>query len=255
MPSRPCLAIVVLLFCTFAKADDKKEMVVVAGQSAQQVNNHPWTYTTPGHANTSCSGSGTVNATANDAGYGTTNINGTVNTTNDCNTTYTPPQTVNGNRVTVNNGSWVTDVATGDRYLIQCTANWVGSKCSYLNSGRYKAELKGNDMRITGMKGMKEMTAKYHVLQYVRNNQPLSSANVSASPSSFAPGARLSAEELYAWQTYESISPEDKDYVRVFCNAKPKGAALLPRAKVTTGQGAEHALDCASWLAAKSKGQ
>jgi hypothetical protein len=258
MMSRCCLAFVIFCcLCTVISADDKKEMIVVAGQSAQQVNNHPWTYTTPGHANTTCSGSGTVNATATDAGYGTTNVNGTVYTNNDCNTTSTPSQTVNGNRITVNNASWVTDVATGDQYLIQCTAGWVGSKCSYLNSGRYKAELQGNNMRIAGMKGMKEMTAKYHVLRYVPNHYAStpSATTVSASSSSSPSGAGLSADETYAWLMYRNSLPEDKDYVQVYCSANPKGAALLPRSKIAAGQGAEHALDCASWTSAKSKEQ
>jgi hypothetical protein len=52
---------------------------------------------------------------------------GRASTDTNCNTTYTPPKTVSGNRVTVDNAAWVTDVLTGDEYLIQCTAGWVGS--------------------------------------------------------------------------------------------------------------------------------
>jgi hypothetical protein len=236
--------------CSSLRAEQKKQMIVEAGRAAQQVNNHPWAYTTPGHADTSCSGTGTVNGTATDTGGGTANVYGTVNTNTDCNTTYTPSRTTTGNRITVDNAAWVTDVGTGDEYLIQCTANWVGSKCSYLNAGRYKAELKGNNIWITGMKGMKEMTAKYRVLQYVPSpRSPVAVTTASSKPDS----AALTADETYAWQMYRSSSPEDKDYVQVFCNANPKGAALLPRAKVVAGQGAEHALDCASWITAKAK--
>jgi len=260
MPYRSCLTFVVLCcLCVIASADDQKEMIVVAGQSARQVNNHPWTQTTPGHANTTCSGTGTVNATATGSGYGTTDINGTVRTNNDCDTAYTPPQTVTRNRITVDNASWVTDVSTGDQYLIQCTAGWVGSKCSYLFDGRYKAELKGNNMWITGMNGMKKMTAKYHVLRYIPNSHANTLASASTtSATSAAPtssGTGLTGDETYAWQMYRNSSPEDKDYVQVFCGANPKGAALLPRAKIATGQGPEHALDCVSWITAKTKEQ
>jgi hypothetical protein len=245
-----------LWLCNVSNAGDKKKHILVrAGTAAQQVNNHPWAYTTPGQANTNCSGTGTVNGTATDTGYGTSNVSGTVNTDTNCNTTYTPPNTVSGNRVTVDNAAWVTDIATSDQYLIQCTANWVGSKCSYLTGGTYKAELEGNNMWITGMKGMKETKAKYHVLRFIQGSgastvpstTAVSSSGSSRSQSSWA------AEETYTWETYKSLAPEDKDFVRVYCGANPKGAALVPRAKVTAGQGADHALDCTAWISAKSK--
>ena len=147
--------------------DDKKHMTVRAEGSAQQINNHPWSYTTTGQGNTNCSTTGTVNATTTDTGYGTTSTYGTGNTDTTCRSTYTPPQTVQGNRITVDNASWVTDLATGDQYLIECTAGWAGSKCSYLAGGTYVADLKGNTLSVTGMKGMKQITAKYKVIRYV----------------------------------------------------------------------------------------
>src|SRR5262249_23324039 len=207
---------------------------------------------------TNCSGRGTVSGTVTDMGYGTADIDGTVHTHTNCDTTYTPPKTDSGNWITVDNAAWVTDVKTGDEYLIKCTAGWVGSKCSYLNSGTYKAELKGNNMWITGMKGMKEMTAKYHVLQYVRNSGaaspiPVSTGTTLTSSASSTVPSSLNADESYAWKMYGNSLPEDKDYVQVFCSGNPKGAALLPRAKVIAGQGPEHALDCASWISAKAK--
>ena len=48
-------ASVCLLYSFSSAGDDKKHMTVRAGTSAQQVNNHPWSYTTPGHGNTNCS--------------------------------------------------------------------------------------------------------------------------------------------------------------------------------------------------------
>jgi hypothetical protein len=250
----------IAVLCVCANAgDDKKHMTVRAGRSARQANNHPWSYTTPGHGNTNCSGSGTVNATSTDTGYGTTNTSGTVNADTNCSTTYTPSQTVEGNRVTVENASWVTDVATGDEYLIECTAGWVGSKCSYLTGGSYGADLKGNAMWITGSRGMRQTTAKYKVLRYVP--QTRNSATPSPTPVEMASETAtigrpvLSAEEIYARQTYLNLGPEDKDYVRVFCASNPKGAALVPKAKVDAGQVADHSLDCAAWASANNKSQ
>jgi hypothetical protein len=250
------LAVFIVLFTLVAATspcqDKKKHLTVHAGQSAQQVNNHPWSYTTPGHASTDCSTNGTVNASGTTIGD-TTNVNGNVYANTNCDTTYRPPQTTTGNRVTVDNASWVTDINTGDRYLIQCTANWAGSKCSYLNDGDYKAALEGNSMWITGMKGMKEMTAKYRVLQYVQggNYSPASStavSNVSSSSSS-----RLTEEERFTWNWYNTLSEIDKKYVSEFCPANPSGKALLPRVKVDAGEPAERALYCQPWLSAKAK--
>lgn len=108
--------------------DKKKSFTVRAGTSTRQVNNHPYSYTTPGQSNTNCSSTGTVNGTATDTGYGNTNISGTVNTSTDCNSTYTPPHTTKGNIVTVDNASWVTDIASDDQYLIECTSTLEGQQ-------------------------------------------------------------------------------------------------------------------------------
>jgi hypothetical protein len=245
--------LVASLFNHSVLADDKKEMIVEAGQSARQVNNHPWSYTSPGSANTNCTTTGTVNATATNYGSGTTNVNGTVDSNTGCNTTYHPPTTYNGNRVTVDNSSWVTDVQTGEQYLIECTAGWAGSKCSYLTGGRYKAELKGNNMWITGQRGMKTATAKYRVLQYVAappRSMPrmANTSNVVASSSS-----AFTSQEIYSWQLYQASSPENKDYITVYCAANATGTAAIPRSKITAGLGAEHAVDCASWISAHAK--
>jgi hypothetical protein len=113
-------------------------------------------------------------------------------------------------------------------------------------------------MWITGMKGMKEMTAKYHVVQYVRNSGaaspiPVSTGTTLTSSASSTGPSSLNADESYAWKMYGNSLPGDKDYIQVFCGGNPKGAALLPHSKVIAGQSPEHALDCASWISAKAK--
>jgi hypothetical protein len=228
---------------------DKKQLVVKSGLSQRQVNNHPWSYTSPGHGETNCTGSGTVNGTAIDNGNITT-VNGTVNTQTNCNSTYTPPQTTNGNWVTVDNAAWVTDVATGDSYLIQCTAHWRGSKCAGLLGGFYQAQLDGNNMRITGQKGMKSATAKYHVLQFVPGGPA-----PTHTPAPSVSGPAWTSQETYTWLTYQSVASEDKTYVQTFCASNPKSFAAVPQAKTKLGLPAEHAVDCESWLSAKAKAQ
>jgi hypothetical protein len=232
------------------KADGKKHLIVVADNSQRQVNNHPWSYTSPGQANTNCSGTANVSATATNGGSGTTNVNGTITNNTDCNATYVPPQTTRGNWVTVDNASWVTDIATGDQYLIQCTAHWRGSKCSYLTGGRYEADLEGNSMWITGMKGMKEAKSKYQVLQFV----PSMGTSIS-SPTPSQLRQPLTESETYAVLMYQVLDSRDRDYVRTFCSGSPNGSALLPRSKVDAGLSADHALNCTAWLSAKTKGE
>ena len=107
-----CVIFLALLCMSSSANDKKKHFIVRAGTGAQQVNNHPWAYTTPGQASTNCSTNGTVNATGTTVGN-TTDVYGTTNANTNCNTTYRPAQTTTGNRVTVDNASWVTDINSG----------------------------------------------------------------------------------------------------------------------------------------------
>jgi hypothetical protein len=164
------LVVVFVCLASQASAGDKKHVTLrVIEPSQQQVNNHPWSYTTPGSSNTTCQDSGTVNATATDVGSGVTTVNGTTSGMTNCNSTYHPPQTHSGNRVTVTNSVWVEDVGSHDRFELQCTANWIGSRCGGLNGiGFYSAEIDGNNMKVEGVRGMdKKVTIKFHILTHV----------------------------------------------------------------------------------------
>jgi hypothetical protein len=159
----------ILLFCGVATgwAGDRKTLTVRAGAPATQVNNHPFAYTTPGYSTANCTSNGNAYGTVNSTGPNSATVNATANTNTNCSGSYTPPSTVVGNSVTVNNSDWVTDVNTGDLYLLECTANWRGSKCSSLIEGDvFSAEIRGNDMLITGRHGLKPVTVKYKVLQF-----------------------------------------------------------------------------------------
>lgn len=248
---RTCLLALAGLFSVFiCPHADAQKMLVRAGATSSQVNNHPMSYTTPGQTNTNCSNTGTVNGTAADNGYGRTDVSGTVNTNTNCNSTYTPPQTTTANWATVDNASWVTSIANGDNYLIQCTAHWRGSKCANLIGGTYRAELEGTEMVLDEMQGRKVVKVKYHVIRFVPGPPRPTSAS---SLSSWVGRAAWTTDETYIWTTYKTLTPEDKDYVQVFCPQNPKGVALVPQVKVKAGQGAEHAIDCVHWLSAKQK--
>jgi hypothetical protein len=236
-----------LFICRYAEA---QKMLVRAGVTFSQVNDHPLSYTTPGRANTNCSNTGTVNGTATDNGHGRTEVSGAANTSTNCTSTYTPPQTTTGNWTTVDNAAWVMNLANGDYYLIQCTAHWRGSKCANLIGGTYRAELEGTDMVVNEIQGRKEVKVKYHVIRFVPGSPRPTSES---SPSSLADKPAWVAGETYVWTIYKNLPREDKDYVQVFCPENPKGVALVPQVKVKAGQGAEHAIDCVNWLSAKQK--
>jgi hypothetical protein len=94
------LALAVLVVGSSSAQDKKKYFTIRVENSSRQVNNHPWAYTTPGQSNTDCSTNGNVYATGTTVGN-TTNVNGTVSADTNCNTTYRPPQTTTGNRVSL----------------------------------------------------------------------------------------------------------------------------------------------------------
>lgn len=231
--------------------DKKKHMTVHVGSSTRQIYNHPWSHTTPGQANTNCSTNGTVSATGTTIGSNTS-VSGSVNADTDCTTTYRPPTTRTGNRVTVENASWVMDTASGDEYLIECMANWIASKCSLLDDGDYKAALEGNNMWVTGMKGMKEMTAKYHILKFVSGG-PHSRLIQAPVKAQVAPPNNWREDERHAWESYNAFPEDDKKYVRDLCSANPTARTLLPRAKARDGSPGAQTFFCASWVHGKTR--
>jgi hypothetical protein len=210
------LVVVFVCLASQASAGDKKHVTLrVIEPSQQQVNNHPWSYTTPGSSNTTCQDSGTVNATATDVGSGVTTVNGTTSGMTNCNSTYHPPQTHSGNRVTVTNSVWVEDVGSHDRFELQCTANWIGSKCGGLNGiGFYSAEIDGNNMKVEGIRGMdKKITIKFHILTHVprglvtQNSHPLEMGH--DGPAAIAAYCRAYPGGSY-WDLQKSIAqPQD----------------------------------------------
>jgi hypothetical protein len=238
-------------------AGDRKTLTVRAGVSATQVNNHPFAYTTPGSSTTNCASNGTGYGTVNSTSPNSATINATANSTTNCSGSYTPPSTVAGNSVTVNNYDWVTDINSGDLYLLECTANWRGSKCSSLILGDvFSAEIRGNDMFITGRHGLKPVTIKYKVLQFrpgagmVKASAPVTATAPTVTskylePDSAHPG--WGPMQSYAWNVYKDLSQGDKDYVLQFCAANPRGTAGMPKEKPA------HAIDCAGLLKAKEE--
>ncbi|MHB8501420.1 MAG: hypothetical protein ACYDCG_19820 [Candidatus Acidiferrales bacterium] len=103
----------------------------------------PWQnttyYRTQGQSNTDCYGSGT------DYGYGSA-------VSMNCTTTTTPSQMY---PITISK-MFIYDQVESDGmvYTITCTANWVGSNCSWLNPGDiFNAQIDGKTMWVGGARG------------------------------------------------------------------------------------------------------
>jgi len=252
-PLSALLAGMLLLgWATSGLAGERKTLTVRAGASATQINNRPYAYTTPGYSTANCNSNGNESGTVNSTGPNSATVNATANSTTNCSGSYTSPSTVVGNSVTVNNSDWVTDVNTGDLYLLQCTANWRGSKCSSLIEGDiFSAEIRGYDMFITGRKGLKPVTVKYKVLQFrPRAAMVKASAATPVTSKYLEPdSAHLgwSPMESYSWNLYKDLGQGDKEYVIQFCDAHPNGSAGIPKEKPA------HAVDCAGLAQAKAE--
>jgi hypothetical protein len=129
---------------------------------------HPFTWTTAGHSNSSCSGTGTINGTVNATTYGNTttgSVNANSYSNSNCSTTFTPPssQTIDVQKPVV----YVLAESATTRMVLSCTKQVrFGSQCEGLNPGTFTARFdeKGN-FEVQGLKGKKEEWVEYNVVQ------------------------------------------------------------------------------------------
>ena len=169
------LLFAVVLSC-LAKDSNKKSLMVRAVAFASRTNEQTSTLTTPGTANTNCSGTGTTTGD-------------TTTATSNCQTTSTPAQT---HQVT----SRTTDVtniveADGIRYTIVCRASWSGSNCAPLTEGDlFQAEIDDKTMWLVARKGGnqgKEVRMKNKILDIRPAPTSVLDARLGSSPLA-APG-------------------------------------------------------------------
>jgi len=152
---RPCtLAGLLLLGLALAgQAKDKIYLTIRAVTHTDEVLSATSQWTSPGSANTNCSGSATT-------------IGNTTTGMANCQTTSTPAQVHQITR-TVRD---VTNIVTANdqRYLITCRASWVGSNCAPMIDGdSFPAEIDGTTMWVNARKGGnqgKEVRVKYKIL-------------------------------------------------------------------------------------------
>ena len=132
-------------------------------------------FTTPGYSDSACWGSGTYMGT-----MATANVN--------CSTVTTPPQ---DHSITIRSVEVYNQLeADGMVYTVRCTANWVGSSCSWLIPGQtFQAEREGTTLWITAHRGGnlgKEVHTKFQLLdispRQVASVQPTTTSFVAAPP-------------------------------------------------------------------------
>ena len=156
-----------LLICAvLCSAADARKVILTA--TGYRVIPHETTtsYVTPGYSNTNCWGSGTYWGSSAAA-----NVN--------CSTVTMPPQQRSNTirQIEVFNQL----VADGMIYTLRCTANWVGSNCSWLlPEEKFEAELKDTTVWITARQGGnmgKQVRIKFQLLD-LRPAPPASSPTV-----------------------------------------------------------------------------
>lgn len=156
-------ALLMLLGMPSSFARDKQTATVVVHAVSYRAIPHQNTtyYTTPGHSDTSCYGSGS--GTSLNWGF-MTSANGSMSI--NCTTETTPPQV---KPITV---AWLEVYnlieVNGMAYTIRCTAHWIGSACSWLTPGdTFSGEVKDTTMWITSHRGGnmgREMRTKFAIL-------------------------------------------------------------------------------------------
>jgi putative salt-induced outer membrane protein YdiY len=143
----------VLLFALVLPCMAKNRLTVRAVGFKSQVNDNPYTITTPGESNTNCSGTATT--------WGNT-----TNASANCRTTSTPAETAQRTWRTVDVVNWVE--ANGMRYTLACTAKWRWNVCLTLRKGElFQAEIDKNTMWVVARKGGnqgKQVRIKYTIL-------------------------------------------------------------------------------------------
>jgi hypothetical protein len=156
------LILAVLLWGTVLRAQEDTFRLTVLG--FQWTTSHKTlTFSWPGHANTSCSGSTNMNGYISSGG----NISAAGTSSDTCSTTYTPPTThnIDSQKPVL----FIVAETENSRMVLTCTRNVRWSQCHSLNPGRFLGRNdKGNfEVQAFFGKGKKEEWVKFDVVQQI----------------------------------------------------------------------------------------
>lgn len=117
------------------------------------------TFSWPGHANTSCTGSAYANGYLSSGGNFSANETGYTA----CSTTYTPPtnQTIDLQRPVV----YILADSENSRLVLTCTRNVRWSQCHALNPGIFLARYDKGRFEVQASTGSKAVWVKFDVIQ------------------------------------------------------------------------------------------
>lgn len=186
--NKSVLVLASFLFCSFLQAQDNTFHLTVLGY--QWTTTHKTlTFSWPGYANTSCSGSANVNGYVSSGG----NISATGTSSDTCSTTYTPPsnQTIDIQKPVV----FILAETEDSRMLLTCTRNVRWSQCHALNPGTFLGRTDHGHFEVQGLLGKgKEEWVKFGVVQQtaITRRQAQSPPAPEAPPSIEAPHAGTS---------------------------------------------------------------
>jgi len=204
-----------LVFATASPAQKNiKKTLTVRSVSYRAV---PWEnttyYRTQGHSATDCYGSGT------DYGYGSA-------VTLNCTTTTTPSQTypITISKMFVHNQV----ESEGMIYTVGCTANWVGSHCSWLNPGDYfDAAIDGKNMLIEAARGGnqgKQIKIKYTILDIrarpEEHESSVTPASDAVSPATVQTPAIVVCEPGQTSAKLKNEPSPDGGFIEIACGTK-----------------------------------
>jgi hypothetical protein len=199
------------------------------------------TFNYPGYANSSCNGSGTINAYA----YGNS-VSGNTTSYANCNTTYTPPtsQNIDIQKPVV----FVLADTDTNRLILTCTRNVRWSQCHALNPGFFMARNNKGQFEVQAVSGKgKEEWVKFDIVQQnaitPQSGAPTNSAAVVAvatspavpsSPTIEAPSSDASAGNMGFPSKWKSMTTGSIRTLRFEPNYI-YGEVILPEAAAKAG--------------------
>lgn len=136
------------------------------------------TFSWPGHANTSCSGSAYTNGNISGGG----NFSAETTGYSSCSTTYTPTtnQRIDLRKPVV----YILAQSENRRYVLTCTRNVRWSQCHALNPGTFLARYNAGRFEVQASLGSKEEWVKFDVVQQAgTGNQQFQAAPTQLLPS------------------------------------------------------------------------
>jgi hypothetical protein len=185
---RAILIFCTILFCRNMQAQESTFRINVLAYQWTETHK-TLTFNWPGHANTSCNGSVSMNGYA----YGGGNFSANGTTSNDCSTSYTPPSTQN---IDVQKPVvYILAESANSQMVLACVRNVRWSQCHALTPGPFLARLNGGHFEVEGTSGKgKEEWVRFDVVRQtalatqqtqavpVRSTETISSTSPTAPP-------------------------------------------------------------------------